>query len=206
MYPPFGLRGGKKWLEQHTTGFSFFFERGQNPVVGFLTTFSLLPYAEQDGRAPGNVRWKHFWIFEITAECEVWTTDTSFIFLVSNCVPCSSSTIYWTVSDFSFERVDGSRRPDFSDLMSLSNSCRWYFIRPVSRLTKGSRPAQSSLYCRHLPRKKQNQKILFFLFFFSLGYSTHTHRWRLPPSAFWLVFYIILFYCRTLKKHLGTRE
>lgn len=26
MYPPFGLRGGKKWLEQHTTGFFLFWK------------------------------------------------------------------------------------------------------------------------------------------------------------------------------------
>ena len=101
----------------------------------------------------------------------------------------------------------------FSDLMSLSNSCRWYFGRCFLGWQKDHRlfPSvrSSSFYCIHL--QWYPSSISFFSFFFLdwkiLLFFLHVHRWRLPPSArlffsscIYIYFYIILFYCRTLKR------
>lgn len=81
MYPPFGLRGGKEVTGTTHDRVLSFLKGGKIQSWGFSQHSVCCRTPSRTDVLLETCALKHFWIFLIfTAECEVWTTDTSSIF------------------------------------------------------------------------------------------------------------------------------
>lgn len=114
MYPPFGLRGGKEVTGTTHDRVLSFLKGGKIQSWGFsLHSVCCRTPSRTDVLLETCALETFLNFFKFYRR--VWSLNDryKFYFLVSNCVPCSSSTIYWTVSDFSHwvKWLDG-RIPD----------------------------------------------------------------------------------------------